>query len=110
MVFRIARLLAAGRLHDQRIHRVLGEKRTFLQRAVLEIHVARVKNLLPLRLDRHPHRAKNVASVMERRADRAGWIEVERALDVAGFKGLLDVVQLAVFEQRILGDAVLDAL
>ena len=46
---------------------------------------------------------------MESRADRARRIEVERALDAAGFEAFLDVVQLAVFEQRILGDAVLDA-
>ena len=109
VVSRRARLFAAGGFHDQRIHGLLGKQRALLNRAVLEVHIAGIHHAFAGGLDRHAHRAEDVARIMEGGAHRALAVEIERPLDAARLEGLDDPVQFAVFEERILGDAVFDA-
>jgi hypothetical protein len=102
-------MFAAGGFHDQGIHGLFGKKGALLQGAVFEVHIAGVHHAFAGGLDRHADRAEDVAGVMEGGAHGALAIQVEGALDAARFEELDDVIEFAVFEERVFGDAVFNA-
>ena len=102
-------MLPSGRFHDQSIHGSLGKTRTFLQRAVFKIHIARVKYFLSIPFDRHADGSENMSGIVKSRPHRPSRIQVKRPLEITRFEAVFDVIQLAVLEKRVFGDAMLDA-
>ena len=99
--------IAARGFHDQNIHPALGKIRTGHDRLVLKIHIARVKERLPLVPDHHARRAQNVTRMVELESHFVvviRWLagEVAAFPQTAAHPGLLTEIHPPMCEERIL--------
>ena len=104
-VVRAAGLCAAGGFDDEGVDGVCGEECAFLEGCVLEVDVAGVEDAFAFGLEGDADGAEDVSGVVEGGAEGACVVEVEGAFDVSGFEAGLEVVEFAVGEEGVFGDA-----